>query len=64
MGRRVVFYLFKLFLPAFMAPRGRGGGSQLPVVWDEAILAMLAWGGVGGGSGAIPSKGDIKLVAS
>ncbi len=39
-----------------------GGGSQHPEVWDEAILAVLAWGG--GEGGAIPSKGDIKRVAS
>jgi hypothetical protein len=32
MGRRGIFYLFKLFLPAFAAPRGKGGGST-PCYW-------------------------------
>ncbi len=45
------------FLPAFAAPGGRGGGSQHPVVWDEAIL-----GGVG--VEPFPSKATLSGWAS
>ncbi len=32
-GRRGAFYLFKLFLPAFAALRGRGGGGEPAPCW-------------------------------
>ncbi len=50
LGRKGAFYyLFLLFLPAFTAPRARGGGRQHPVspmstsLFESLIWSYLVW---------------------